>query len=64
MQRLGVLPGPYQGLLDEVLGALPVAVAEPEQQCEEGAAVLTLERGEFVFGGRRPVGRCRRPVGE
>lgn len=53
-----MLPGADQGLLHQVLGALPVAVAEPQQQREERPAVLALQCGELVLGGR-PV-RCVR----
>ena len=55
-QRLRMLPGAYEGLLHQVLGALPVAVAQAQQQCEERSAVLALQRGQLVLGGRRPVG--------
>ena len=56
-QGLGVLPGAHQRLLDQILRALPVPVAEPEQQREEGPAVLALQCGELVLGGR-PVREC------
>ncbi len=51
-KRFWVLPGAYERLLQQILGALPVAVREPEQQGEEGAAVLALQLGQLVLGGR------------
>jgi len=41
--RLRVLPGAQQGLLDDVLGTPTVARGEPEDVLEQGARVLVVQ---------------------
>jgi hypothetical protein len=48
-----MLPGAHGGLLHQILGALAVAVAEPEEEGEERSSVVPLQCGEFMLGGRR-----------
>ncbi|GAA1502233.1 hypothetical protein GCM10009730_00490 [Streptomyces albidochromogenes] len=50
-QRLRVLPGPDQRLLEEILRALPVPVGEAQEEAEERLAVFALEVGDGSFVG-------------
>ena len=46
-------PGPQEGFLDEILGALPIAVAQPQRVREESVTVFGVQRtNEFVVLGQ------------
>lgn len=62
VERLRVLPGAYERLLQQILGALLVPVGQSEQKAQQRGAVFTLQLRHGSIVGRRGRRRhCQHP---